>query len=49
MDERVGKAIRTYLVHHDAVQVALFGSYVRGEERADSDIDVLSRMQVVYG
>jgi len=41
MDEKVVETIKTYLVHHDAVQVALFGSYVRGEERADSDIDVL--------
>ena len=41
MDERVVSLIREYLTKHDAVQVAIFGSYARGEAGPDSDIDVL--------
>ena len=40
----VEKAIKGLLVRYGAEYALLFGSYVRGEETADSDIDV-----VVYG
>ncbi len=41
MEEAVVRVIRDYLAKHDAVQVAIFGSYARGDARPDSDIDVL--------
>jgi len=36
------KRLKPYLVEHYGVaSLALFGSYARGEQRSDSDIDVL--------
>ncbi len=40
----IENAIRTLLVRYNAEYALLFGSYARGEETPDSDIDV-----VVYG
>jgi predicted nucleotidyltransferase len=41
LDEKVVSTIREYLAGHDAVQVAIFGSYARGDAGPASDIDVL--------
>lgn len=36
-----------YLKEHFGVEeIALFGSYARGEEKADSDVDILVKMNV---
>ena len=40
----IENAIRTLLVKYNAEYALLFGSYARGEETPDSDIDV-----IVYG
>ena len=40
----IENAIRTLLVRYNAEYILLFGSYVRGEETPDSDVDV-----VVFG
>ena len=41
MDETIVATIRNYLTKKDAIKVAIFGSYARGEAGPDSDIDVL--------
>ncbi len=33
--------ITKYLLKHDIKKIALFGSYLRGEEQSDSDIDII--------
>jgi predicted nucleotidyltransferase len=39
------KAEKPYLQEHFGVEeIALFGSYARGEEKADSDVDILVRI-----
>jgi len=40
MDERVRKAIEI-LREHGAEKIKIFGSYVRGDTRPDSDLDIL--------
>ena len=37
----IENAIRTLLVRYNAEYILLFGSYVRGEETPDSDVDVV--------
>jgi predicted nucleotidyltransferase len=40
------KAEKPYLQEHFGVEeIALFGSYARGEETADSDVDILVKMK----
>ena len=36
------KKLISFLTKHGAKKIALFGSVARGEERADSDIDILA-------
>ena len=41
------KAEKTYLQKQFGVEeIALFGSYARGEEKTDSDVDILVKMSV---
>jgi predicted nucleotidyltransferase len=41
------KAEKPYLQEHFGVEeIALFGSYARGEENADSDVDILVKMKI---
>lgn len=41
------KAEKAYLKDHFGVEeIALFGSYARGEEKADSDVDILVKMEI---
>lgn len=41
------KAEKPYLQEHFGVEeIALFGSYARGEEKSDSDIDILVKMRI---
>jgi predicted nucleotidyltransferase len=39
--EETIKTIKDYLSQYPIVKIGLFGSYARGEEREDSDIDIL--------
>lgn len=39
------RKIRPTLIKHDVVSAALFGSYARGENRANSDVDILVRFR----
>jgi len=41
LSEKVINKIKSVLLDYGAVRVAIFGSYVRGEEKPDSDLDVL--------
>jgi len=41
------KAEKSHLQEHFGVEeIALFGSYARGEENADSDVDILVKMKI---
>ena len=41
------KAEKPYLQEHFGVEeIALFGSYARGEENADSNVDIMVKMRV---
>jgi predicted nucleotidyltransferase len=40
IDELKGKIIPV-LQQHDVIHAAIFGSFARGEEREDSDLDIL--------
>lgn len=33
------------LQHHDVIHAAIFGSFARGEERGDSDLDILVELK----
>ncbi len=33
------------LQHHDVIHAAIFGSFARGEEREDSDLDILVELK----
>ena len=44
--EQTNQIIKETLIEKGADFVALFGSYARGEERSDSDIDVLVNFSV---
>lgn len=39
--EELFRKISSFLKKHGAAKVSVFGSYVRGDERPESDIDVL--------
>ncbi len=40
------KAEKSYLQEHFGVEeIALFGSYARGEEKVDSDVDILVKLK----
>ena len=41
IDPEVREIILSILTGYGATKVAIFGSYARGEEEADSDIDIL--------
>lgn len=41
-DEIINK-IKSILSHYGAKSIAIFGSYIRGEEKPDSDLDILVR------
>jgi predicted nucleotidyltransferase len=43
IDPAVRETILSILRKYGATKIAIFGSYARGEERADSDIDILVR------
>lgn len=43
IDPTVRGTIVSILTRHGATKIAIFGSYARGEERVDSDIDILVR------
>ena len=41
------KTEKPYLQEHFGVEeIALFGSYARGEEKSDSDVDILVKMRI---
>ncbi len=41
------KSEKPYLQEHFGVEeIALFGSYARGEEKADSDVDILVKIKI---
>jgi predicted nucleotidyltransferase len=44
LDELKTKIIPV-LQHHDVIQAAVFGSFARGEEREDSDLDILVELR----
>ena len=39
--EELFSKITSFLKNYGAIKVAVFGSYVRGEEKPESDIDIL--------
>jgi predicted nucleotidyltransferase len=39
--EDLFRKVSSFLKKHGAIKVSVFGSYVRGEEKPESDIDVL--------
>lgn len=39
--QEIKKKIKPILKHHDVKRAAFFGSYARGEEKKNSDIDIL--------
>lgn len=39
--KEINKNIVSYLMQFDPVRIGLFGSYARGEDSQDSDIDIL--------
>lgn len=39
--EELFRKIASFLKNYGAIKVAVFGSYVRGEEKPESDIDIL--------
>lgn len=43
IDPTVRETILSVLTGHGATKIAIFGSYARGEEGKDSDIDILVR------
>ena len=47
------KKIAQILKNERAKRIAIFGSYARGEEKPESDIDIIDRirreMKVIYG
>jgi hypothetical protein len=45
MDEKIRKAIEI-LRKHDAKKIEIFGSYARGETKADSDLDIIVEFSV---
>lgn len=42
---QLGAAIRTAAAEHGAADVRLFGSVARGDDRAESDIDILVTLE----
>jgi len=43
IDQSIREAIIAILKKHGAQRISIFGSYARGEARAESDIDILVR------
>ncbi len=43
IDQSIREAIIAILKKHGAQRIAIFGSYARGEAKAESDIDILVR------
>jgi len=41
MNQRENEIIISFLKKHGAIKIGIFGSIARGEERPDSDIDIL--------
>ena len=41
MDEQLAKQIRDYFATQPVLRAWVFGSYARGEQREDSDIDIM--------
>jgi uncharacterized protein len=39
--EEIEATLVSFLGNHGALRIGVFGSYVRGEQRPDSDLDVL--------
>lgn len=49
MNPRENEIIISFLKKHGAIQIGIFGSIARGEERPDSDIDILVEFNEVKG
>ncbi len=49
MNPKENEIIISFLKKHGAKKIGLFGSVARGEERPDSDIDVLVEFSEVKG
>ena len=47
--EEIKRRVAPVLSHFQIQKAALFGSVARGEDRADSDVDVLIEMPRPYG
>jgi len=43
--DEVKKKIISVLTGHGAVKISIFGSFARGEERPESDIDIIVRFE----
>lgn len=51
MNPKENEIIISFLKKHGAIKIGIFGSTARGEERPDSDIDILvefSEVKVYY-
>ncbi|HII94218.1 MAG TPA: nucleotidyltransferase family protein [Candidatus Methanofastidiosum sp.] len=49
MNPRENEIIISFLKKHGAIKIGIFGSTARGEERPDSDIDILVEFNEVKG
>jgi len=46
IDQSIREAIIAILKKHGAQRIAIFGSYARGEAKAESDIDLLTEKSI---
>ncbi|MCC7573771.1 MAG: nucleotidyltransferase family protein [Candidatus Methanofastidiosum sp.] len=49
MNSKENEIIISLLKKHGAIKIGIFGSYARGEERPDSDIDILVEFSETKG
>jgi predicted nucleotidyltransferase len=45
LPDEIKKKIISVLTGHGAVKISIFGSFARGEERPESDIDIIVRFE----
>ena len=49
LSEETNQKIIRYLQKYDPVMIGIFGSYARGENLPDSDLDILVNLRVRFG